>query len=108
MARVTEIAVREFRTTVLTKAFLLAAIVLPAVFWILGLALPFLLRPEPKRLEGVIAAVDSASPAGASVLVRSRANRRVGSRGATVPCVVPARTCRSDHAHVSTATPNIG
>ncbi len=67
MARVTEIAVREFRTTVLTKAFLLAAIVLPAVFWVLGLALPFLLRPEPKRLEGVIAVLDVDGRIGAAV-----------------------------------------
>lgn len=67
MARVTEIAVREFRTTVLTKAFLLAAIVLPAVFWVLGLALPFLLKPEPKRLEGGIAVLDVEGRIGAAV-----------------------------------------
>jgi len=58
MAKVTEIAVREFRTTVLTKAFLLAAIVLPAIFWVLALALPFLLRPSHKPLVGALAVVD--------------------------------------------------
>lgn len=80
MARVTEIAVREFRTTVLTKAFLLAAIVLPAVFWLLALALPFLLRPSPKPLDGALAVVDADGRLSAAVMVEFDGDRLVRER----------------------------
>lgn len=80
MARVTEIAVREFRTTVLTKAFLLAAIVLPAVFWVLALALPFLLQPSPKTLEGSLAVVDVDGRLAAAVAVEFDGERLVRER----------------------------
>lgn len=58
MARIVDVAVREFRTTVLTKAFLLAAVVLPAVVWGLALALPLLLHAKPKPLVGHVAVID--------------------------------------------------
>jgi ABC-type Na+ efflux pump permease subunit len=77
---VTEIAVREFRTTVLTKAFLLAAIVLPAVFWVLALALPFLLQPSPKPLDGALAVVDADGRLSAAVKVEFDGDRLVRER----------------------------
>ncbi|MFM7296212.1 MAG: hypothetical protein ACKO4Q_03205, partial [Planctomycetota bacterium] len=76
----TEIAVREFRTTVLTKAFLLAAIVLPAVFWVLALALPFLLQPSHKPLEGALAVVDFDGRLAAAVAAEFDGDRLVRER----------------------------
>lgn len=59
MARIVDVAVRGFpRDTVLTKAFLLAAVVLPAVVWGLALALPLLLHAKPKPLVGHVAVID--------------------------------------------------
>lgn len=58
MRRVLEVAVREFRTTVLTKAFLIAAVILPSVMWGMAILLPAVLHAPPKALVGTLAVLD--------------------------------------------------
>lgn len=59
MQRILDVAWREFRHTVMTKAFLIAAVVLPAVMWSMAIVLPMLLHAPPKPLRGALAVVDS-------------------------------------------------
>jgi ABC-2 type transport system permease protein len=55
--RAFEVALREFRTTVLTKSFLFGVVILPALVWGLAIALPLLLHEPPKPLVGRVALV---------------------------------------------------
>lgn len=55
MPRPLEIALREFRTTVLTKSFLIGVVILPVIVWGLAIAMPLLLREPPKPLVGRVA-----------------------------------------------------
>jgi ABC-2 type transport system permease protein len=57
--KVLDVAVREFRATVLTKAFLIAAVILPVVIWTMGVVMPLMLHAPPKPLVGKLAVVDS-------------------------------------------------
>jgi ABC-2 type transport system permease protein len=59
MQRILDVAWREFRHTVMTKAFLLAAVVLPAVMWSMAIVLPMLLHAPPKPLVGELALIDT-------------------------------------------------
>lgn len=59
MQRILDVAWREFRHTVMTKAFLLAAVVLPAVMWGMAILLPMLLHAPPKPLAGSLAVIDA-------------------------------------------------
>jgi ABC-2 type transport system permease protein len=59
MQRILDVAWREFRHTVMTKAFLLAAVVLPAVMWSMAIVLPLLLHAPPKALVGELAVIDA-------------------------------------------------
>jgi len=58
MQRILDVAWREFRHTVMTKAFLIAAVVLPAVMWTMAIVLPMLLHAPPKPLIGTLAVID--------------------------------------------------
>jgi ABC-2 type transport system permease protein len=58
MRKVFDIAAREFRHTVITKAFVLAAIVFPALMWGMAIVLPMMLHTPTPPLEGVLAVVD--------------------------------------------------
>jgi ABC-type Na+ efflux pump permease subunit len=58
MQRILDVAWREFRHTVMTKAFLLAAVVLPALMWGMAIVLPLLLHAPPKPLVGELALLD--------------------------------------------------
>jgi ABC-2 type transport system permease protein len=82
MARVGTVAVREFRHTALTKAFLLAAVAFP----LLGIAavavLPLLLPKGPPPLAGTIAIVD---PIGDFAASFETAVREPASRGPASP-----------------------
>jgi ABC-type Na+ efflux pump permease subunit len=51
--------VREFRATVMTKAFLIAAVILPAAMWGMGILLPLFLHAPPKPLAGTLVLVDA-------------------------------------------------
>ncbi len=59
MHRILAVAWREFRHTVMTKAFVIAAIVLPAVMWTMAIVLPLLLHAPPKLLKGELAVIDA-------------------------------------------------
>jgi ABC-2 type transport system permease protein len=53
--RALEVALREFRTTVLTKSFLFGVVILPAIVWGLAIAMPLLLHEPPRPLVGKVA-----------------------------------------------------
>jgi ABC-type Na+ efflux pump permease subunit len=57
MKKIWYVAWREFRHTVLTKAFFFGAIIAPLVFGALAIAASIFLKPEPKPLVGRIAVV---------------------------------------------------
>ena len=58
MRKVLDVALREFRHTVLTKAFLIAAVIFPTVMWGSMFALQAMLHAPTPPLEGAIAVVD--------------------------------------------------
>lgn len=58
MQRILDVAWREFRHTVMTKAFLVAAVILPAVMWSMAIVLPMFLHAPPKPLVGSVAVID--------------------------------------------------
>lgn len=58
LQRIFDVAWREFRHTVMTKAFLLAAVILPALMWGMAIVLPMLLHAPPKPLAGSLAVID--------------------------------------------------
>lgn len=82
MSKVIDVAVREFRHTVMTKAFLLAAIVLPAMVTGLVFILPGLLTAPPKPLEGRLAVIDPEARAVDSVRTEFDADRLAAEREA--------------------------
>jgi ABC-2 type transport system permease protein len=53
-----EVAWREFKSTALTRAFILAAVLVPVLIIALGVLGPMLFNPEPPPLKGTIAIVD--------------------------------------------------
>jgi ABC-2 type transport system permease protein len=56
--KVLDVALREFRHTVLTKAFLIAAVIFPTVMWGGSIALQAMLHAPTPPLDGKIAVVD--------------------------------------------------
>lgn len=52
------VGLREYRSTVMTKAFILGAIVLPLVIWGLAIAIPLLIKDEIPVMHGKVVVVD--------------------------------------------------
>lgn len=52
------VAGREYKSTVMTKAFIFGAIVLPLVIWGMAIAIPLLVKDEIPKMTGTIAVVD--------------------------------------------------
>lgn len=52
------VAGREYRSTVLTKAFIFSAVIFPLIVWGLAIAIPMLFKDETPQLKGLIAVID--------------------------------------------------
>ncbi len=52
------VASREYKSTVMTKAFIIGAVILPLVIWGLAIAIPMLVKDEIPMMNGTIAVVD--------------------------------------------------
>ncbi len=52
------VAGREYRSTVLTKAFIFSAVIFPLIIWGLAIAIPMLFKDETPQLKGQIAVID--------------------------------------------------
>jgi ABC-type Na+ efflux pump permease subunit len=59
MPKTLEVAWREFKSTALTKAFILAAVLVPVLMIALGVLGPILFNPQPPPLNGVIAIINA-------------------------------------------------
>lgn len=73
MKRALTVAAREFWTTVSTKAFVFALLVVPAVSLLMALLLPRLVDQAPSELAGEVAVLDQSGAAGALVVEELRA-----------------------------------
>ena len=58
------VGLREYKSTVMTKAFILGAIVLPLVIWGLAIAIPLLVKDEIPTMKGTIVIVDETGMVG--------------------------------------------
>jgi len=52
------VAAREYSSTVMTKAFIFGAVILPVIIWGLAVAIPTLIKDEVPQMNGTIAIVD--------------------------------------------------
>jgi ABC-type Na+ efflux pump permease subunit len=59
MSKTWIVAWREFKSTALTKAFILAVVLVPAMIIALGVLGPMLFNPQPPPLRGTIVVIDS-------------------------------------------------
>jgi ABC-2 type transport system permease protein len=59
MSKTWIVAWREFKSTALTKAFILAAVLVPAMIIALGVLGPLLFNPQPPPLRGTIVFIES-------------------------------------------------
>jgi ABC-type Na+ efflux pump permease subunit len=59
MRKTLEVAWREFKSTALTKAFILAAVLVPLLMIALGVLGPILFNPKPPPLKGTIAVINA-------------------------------------------------
>ena len=66
MSKIICVAWREFKSTALTKAFILAAVFVPALMIALAVLGPVLFNPTPPPLKGTIAIVDAVGQGRAS------------------------------------------
>ncbi len=59
------VAIREYKSTVMTKAFIFGAVILPIVIWALAIAIPTLVKDDIPQMTGTIAVVDETDEVGA-------------------------------------------
>ena len=59
MPKTLEVAWREFKSTALTKAFILAVVLVPVMMITMAVLGPYLFNPKPPPLKGTIAMVDA-------------------------------------------------
>lgn len=59
MSKVIQVFKQEYKSTVMTKAFVLGAIVFPAVFYSLMIIIPNVISSEPPQLKGTVALYDA-------------------------------------------------
>ena len=82
MSRVIDVAGREFRHTVMTKAFLVAVVILPAVMSLMIFILPGLLTAPIKPLDGRLVVLDPSGRVVESVRSEFDAERLEAERAA--------------------------
>ncbi|MFG0328908.1 MAG: ABC transporter permease [Phycisphaerales bacterium] len=59
MGKVWQVLIREYKSTVLTKAFIFGAFVFPILFYGLMIILPQIIKSEAPRMEGRVAIMDA-------------------------------------------------
>ena len=57
-AKTLQVAIREYKSTVMTKAFIFSAFIFPAIVWGLAIAIPMLVKDETPQLKGTIKVID--------------------------------------------------
>jgi len=67
MSRVFQVMIREYKSTVLTKAFVFGAFVFPVVFYTLLIVVPMFIQPQAPKLTGEILVYDATGASLASI-----------------------------------------
>lgn len=63
LSRILQVLLREYKSTVMTKAFFFGAIIFPAVFYSLMFVIPMIVKTEAPQMKGTVAIVDETGKA---------------------------------------------